>query len=875
MRQRCEGCPNRSEGTVFGRGQLGGIAIVGQAPGPTEVRRGQIFTGISGRLLHECVKQAELDEVYYTNAISCATFEDPTTEQINACRQSLLSELKQVQPKRILLMGNAAIQSMFPGAPAISQLRPDRLWHDELQTYCIPTMNAAAALHDPEVFRDITYDFEILSNLTSDLENRQWSIERPPPFVVVDSMKTFLRFLAELDRETTHLSYDIETTGLDCFTDDILTLGISDGRMNWMIEYDFISKSDFAHRNLKMLLEDPQLNWGGHNAPQFDWKFTWQKLRIDIALKWDTMLQHVTLDERNTKGLHKLKPLLRRFLCYPAYAEDIEGRYENYGDIPRDLLYQYQAWDTQGTWELHEVLDSRMWNEDPDLVKLHDEVLVPGAKALAIVEMNGICIDVPYLQAVGQQIDAELHEIQLKLQKMTDDLGVTNLSQAIDTKIAAEEHLAWAVQEQAAGRMSGRDRIAVRKAYTQARDAVPQNTFNPNSSLQVKKLITQTLRLTNDTTKEGLEAISHRHPAPKLIAEYRVKQKLKGTYVDGLAAKVHPRTGRIHGNFLPNGARTGRLSAQDPNWQNVPVLVGPVIRNGVIPTPGWRFGEVDNSQVELRIAAVFSQDERLIGVYRDGRDVHREVAVTMYHKPADEITDRERYNAKYVDFPILFGATAESLVGTGDPPWDLATAKQFVDGFLNGFPQMHEWMEHQKRFVREHGYVKTLFGRYRRYPLILDQNVGDIERQSINSPIQGSASDLCFTALQRIVLELFEREKRGEPVECRILLTVHDSIGFEAVAGKEEFYGMWIRQQMEIFPQEWEHLGLPFKSEIKLGDRWGSCHEFNPKTAEYWNELDEFTRRPWTPRNSDIWVERVSDSGDTIDQSPQASQLSA
>ena len=816
VRKRCQDCPNFQQTIVNGRGQPGGLAIVGQAPGYQEARRGRIFTGRSGELLDIILRELNYDgPVYYTNALSCSS-EEISTAEVNTCRPSLIEELKMVRPKKIVMLGAVALSALFPGERALTVLRPARLWHEELEAWCVPTFHTANALREPDVFRDILEDIRLA------LEAPDEYVEMPdPPFTLVTNVQEFMRMIRTMDRSQ-HLSLDVETTGFNPVEDELLTIGIGDSRTTWIFEASLLQNS-FIRINLEMILEDPSLFWVTQNGYPFDWKWFWKKYDIDWRISADTMLMHYTLDER--QGGHRLKQLCRRYLGYPFWADEVEGKYENYGEMPREQLYQYQAWDVRGTWELYPVLRREMIDYDPDLIRVHDEILLPGSKALALVELNGICIDVPYLKQVGVQLEDEIEQTKAELQAITDELGVTDLKGAIDREVEAREMHDWAVQAQAEGKITGRERIQIRAAWTRAKAEVEANRFNPNSSPQVKRLISQRLRLTYDTTREGLEAIAHKHPAPQKIVEVRQKVKLKGTYVDGIILRIWVSDGRLHGDFVIIGTQTGRLSSRDPNLQNIPVLIGPIIRLAFRASPGWKLAEIDNSQVELRIAGVFSRNERLIDVYRHGRDIHREVAATMFHKPAEAITDRERYDAKYVDFPILYGATAESLVGTGDPPWSLSTARSFVDGFLGGFPDLASWLEHQRRFVRENGYVQTLFGRYRRFPLILDQNAGDIERQAINSPIQGSASDLCFMALTRIVLNV---SGKFPPSEVRVLLTVHDSILIEAPADKIAYYATLVKLEMQVVPESWKAIGLPFKADIKIGDTWGSMKSFEP-----------------------------------------------
>jgi DNA polymerase-1 len=306
--------------------------------------------------------------------------------------------------------------------------------------------------------------------------------------------------------------------------------------------------------------------------------------------------------------------------------------------------------------------------------------------------------------------------------------------------------------------------------------------------------------------------------------------------VTGLQLRIWQSDGRLHGDFIIIGTRSGRISSRDPNLQNIPLLVGPVIRNAFISTPGWVLGEADNSQVEIRIAGVLSKDTNLIELYQRGGDIHREVAASMYSKDPKDVTSQERQDAKPVDFSILYGATAESLVGTGEPPWDIEKARQAVNGFYAAFPDLSAHFEKWKKEVRRDGYLKTLQGRIRRFPLITDTNRGEIERISINSRIQGSASDHLLTALTRIQLNLFARktvtiDETGEtftlnPDECRLLLTVHDSILFETLPPVFHLYAHYIKQEMKV--TLFDTYGMPFDTEVKAGIRWGTLEKWEP-----------------------------------------------
>jgi uracil-DNA glycosylase family 4 len=839
QRQRCPTCPNRFNPVIGGRGEPGGCAIVGQAPGYYESRRGKVFIGKSGELLEETLKQVDLGPTYLTNAVTCAWPDDePTPEAVVACRESLLDELREMRVTKVLAMGNAAIQALCPGSKVVTALRPNRLfskgWHKkpdgsigpEFEFPVVPTFNMAYVLKDADVFRDVVSDIEILRTVDT------WVEPPAPKYTIVTDRNQFTRMLCEIDTSH-HLSVDIESSAFNPVEDTLLSVGIGDGTHVWILDLENGLLDDkFIRSNLEMFIRDNR--FVGQNWYQFDWKWFWVKYHLDWDVEFDTMLAHYTLDERQSG--HNLKAMCKQYLGYPDYAVDIKGKFENYGDIPRDQLYQYQAWDVQGTWELYEVLCTEMRADDPDLMRVHDEILLPASKAFGILELNGVTLDVPYLGRVVQDVREKMEEMVGELQEISDREGATDLRGAIDHEISCRERFEWAEQAHKNKEISGKEKIAIRKEWTKSKVDLEKQKFSPGSHLKVKRLVWDTLHLTPDTTRVGLEAVEHLHRAPYLISFYRQLARLDGTYGTGLLVRLWSSDRRLHGDFILIGTRTGRISSRDPNLQNMPLLVGPVIRNAFISTPGWVLGEADNSQVEIRIAGVLSRDTNLIELYKRGGDIHREVAAQMYSKDPADVTSGERQDAKPVDFSILYGATAESLVGTGEPPWDFAKAQQAVQGFYDAFPDLARHFELWKREVRRDGFLKTLSGRVRRFPLITPENRGEIERISINSRIQGSASDHLLQALTTIQLNLFARstvtlEGTGEeftlnPDECRLLLTVHDSILFEALPHVFEKYAMYIRQEMKV--THFETHGMPFDTEVKAGIRWGTLKKWEP-----------------------------------------------
>lgn len=846
MRARCQGCPNRNAKVIPGQGDPNGIAVVGQAPGYYEGRKERIFVGKSGRLLRHTISACNLGPTFYTNAVACVwDDEEPTPDAILACRQSLIKELEDARSTKVLASGNAAIQALVPGSRAVSLLRPNRLRSVELDVPVVPTYNLAYVLRDADAFRDVLADIDVLI----DIDN--WVAPAAPPYTVVDSRDSFKRMLKDIDTSS-HIALDLETTAFNPREDELLTIGIGDGKHVWIITNELVEGDKFVHYHLKKLLENRGIKKSGQNWNQFDWKWMWVKHGIDVRTDFDSMLAHYTLDERQMG--HGLKSMAKQYLGFPDYAKDIKGFVENYGDIPFDELCTYQAWDVRATWDLTPVLRQQMTDDDPCLHSVHDDLLLPAALALGQIELNGVTLDLPYLEHVQRDIEGYLTRMQAQLQEISDEVGCTDLAGARAYEKECGEAFKVATAQYArqqvcidckrkrdcdvhrAEYITGREKIQIRAEWTRAKKAVEGNTFNPLSSPQVKRLMWEHLHLTPDTTRAGLEAVEHLHPAPHIVAVYRQFAKLRGTYLVGLRDRIWASDGRLHGSFLLIGTRTGRISSRDPNLQNMPLIVGPVIRNMFVSRDGWVLGEADNSQVEIRIAGVLSQDKEIIALYQRGEDVHRKVASQMYSVGYDDVTSQQRQDAKPVDFSILYGATAESLVGTGDPPWDLAQAQRAVDGFIGAFPDLGRHFEIWKQEVLRDGYLKTISGRIRRFPLITDDNRSDIERIAINSRIQGSASDLLLQALTRVQLSLFDREwvtidATGErfqlnPDMVSMMLTVHDSILFEAHPDIFPLFAAYLKQEMER--TDFETYGMPFEAEVKAGKRWGSLKKWHP-----------------------------------------------
>ena len=351
--------------------------------------------------------------------------------------------------------------------------------------------------------------------------------------------------------------------------------------------------------------------------------------------------------------------------------------------------------------------------------------------------------------------------------------------------------------------------------------------FNINSPKQLTEVLFEKLGIAQDgirktdggvrsTRASELAKLGLTHPIAKEVLMYREEMKLKSTYVDVLPTLVNSETGKIHTTFNQTGTVTGRLSSQDPNLQNIPIRtsLGQEIRRAFVASPGYELLSFDYSQIELRLAASLSGDERMIEAFRTGKDIHTMTAALVGGVEENSVTPIMRRAAKTINFGILYGMGAMSLaenLGISHKEADT-----FIREYFMQFPHIKTYLEETKRKAAEQGYVETLFGRRRYFKNISQlgwQARREAERMAINAPIQGSDADIVKTAMIRIFHEL----KDGFLCdEVRMLLQVHDELLFEVRTEKRGAYADKIRFLMETIV----HLQTPLTVEVRWGANW-------------------------------------------------------
>ena len=326
------------------------------------------------------------------------------------------------------------------------------------------------------------------------------------------------------------------------------------------------------------------------------------------------------------------------------------------------------------------------------------------------------------------------------------------------------------------------------------------------------------------STKESeLEKLRDEHPIIGDVLEYRGLAKLLSTYIDSIPPLLD-KNNRLHGQFLQYGAVTGRMASTNPNLQNIPIRTdrGRAIRHAFIASPGFTLVGLDYSQVELRIAAILSKDEKLCDIFRSGRDVHREVAAAVFGVSPEHVDSEMRRRAKIINFGILYGMGVNALkvqLGTS-----LAEAHQFYEDYFTTFDTLAKYLESTRGYARKNGFTETLFGRRRQFPEMkspLPYVRAQAERMAINAPIQGTQADVIKLAMVQVETMLKEE---GAENKAYLLLQVHDELVYEIKEALRDELGKKIKNIMETVLDGYDTNGVPIIAEAKAGPTWGDTN---------------------------------------------------
>lgn len=434
----------------------------------------------------------------------------------------------------------------------------------------------------------------------------------------------------------------------------------------------------------------------------------------------------------------------------------------------------YEGW-TETAWQAAEAADCtaqaarelRKRIDEKDLGSIYREIELPLAPLLYRMERAGMRVDTEVLAELSRHLGEELA-------KLTDRI----------CKLAGRE-------------------------------------FNINSPKQVAECFeslnivsgrkTSTGRVS--TSKAVLEELAQTYELPRLIIEYRELDKLKSVYTDALPHQIAA-DGRIHSQLNQTVAATGRLSSSDPNMQNIPIRteLGRRIRRAFVAERGHKLVSADYSQLELRLLAHITRDEVMLDAFQKGDDIHNRTARLVFGANTDQELKEARRFAKIVNFAIAYAIE----------PWGLSQrvgitrqeARKVIDDYYATYKGVRRYMDEIPVQAREHGYVRSLYGRIRPLPGINDRNANirrAAEREGINMPIQGTASDIVKIAMLHV-----DEAFRREGLNAQMLMQVHDELLVECPANEAEKVAKTLKREMEFAVE----LDVPLVADTGIGDNW-------------------------------------------------------
>ena len=488
----------------------------------------------------------------------------------------------------------------------------------------------------------------------------------------------------------------------------------------------------------------------------------------------DTMLQSYVCN--SVASRHDLDTLCEKHLQHTkTEIRDVVGQGAKrvaFDQVELEAAVQYAAEAADVVLRLNPVFWSEL-EQKSRLRELYQEIELPMLAVLSNIERNGVLVDAGQLREQSRELAARIVDIE---------------SQAFGQ--AGEE-------------------------------------FNLGSPKQIQEILFEKLGLPvirktptgqPSTAEDVLQELAREFPLPRLLLSHRMLSKLKSTYTDKLPALVNAKTKRIHTSYHQAVAATGRLSSSDPNLQNIPIRTeeGRRIRKAFVAPESHLILAADYSQIELRIMAHLSQDERLCDAFSRGDDIHRATAAEVFAIGVDEVNPERRRAAKAINFGLIYGMSAFGLAA--QLGITRADAQQYVSLYFERYPGVKQFMGKIREQARAQGYVETLFGRRLYLPDINHKNVKlrqYAERTAINAPMQGTAADI----IKRAMIEIDTWLGQEQP-DCRMVMQVHDELVFEVHRDCKDFVRETVIRKMVSAAE----LSVPLIVDAEFGINWDEAH---------------------------------------------------
>lgn len=773
------------------------VMIVGEAPGYREDLTGKPFQGRAGEVLNRALEAAGIDreDVYITNVVKCRPPDNktPSAREITACRKYLEAELEAVKPKYVITLGATALKGVLRKT-GINEMHGQVIKLDE-RVY-MPTFHPAAALYDPKRLKPIREDFK---RFGGEITGKK---QKPPALNirVIGDEADLKRCVKDIKRSRRHVSFDSETSGLDQHAPDfeMRSFQVGTKKTQWLLplQIEWSPFLDQKDRQRKMLRRIKRAIDSCDEVSTANGKFdnvaTMCAYGLRFKITFDTGVAAHLLDENQPT---KLKYRARVDLNAPDW--DIDAEKKRGHNVTREQFIEYACLDVYWTRRLANLYRKRLRAVD-GLMPVFRRLMIPAGRVLELAEYEGFYINRKRRKEVRKELKEKIRKIEKKLARYAD--------------------INWNSTQQLAQYLFG------------------ELGLSP---------LDKTAGGADSTSESVMKRLADQHPVPRLVLELRENKKLLSTYVDGWKALMHG--SQIYFSFKLTGTVTGRLASrlhQTPRNK--------LIRSLIDAPPGWVFWSADFSQIELRVAAMLSGDIALLQAYKNGEDVHLQTACDVLGVPPDKVTYEQRKRAKAVNFGFIYGMMPPKFVKYARDDYginiSLREAKRYRNGFFNKYSMLLDWHERQRRLVRSAGEVRNPIGRIRHLPDIgsADQSKrAEAERQAINSPVQGFASDLKLMAMVEICEYLegkrmdLETVASGGPLkppryswdECKILGEHHDALLGIVREEHVDKYMALVKRVMEN-PSMLKTFGvkipIPIEAEIELGP-WGTKTKWTPK----------------------------------------------
>lgn len=767
-------------------------------------------------------------QVMWLSALKCRTYGlDPTKGDQKACSIYLRAEFAFMDFDYVLCLGSEAWFAAS-GWADIMKHRGKLFDVAEGHGVIFPTISPSAVARNPGLRGGFIADLHYFARLIKG-EN-----DTGPPFHTNAGHRTVVRTKEDLRatlkaiRSSWACAYDIETTGAAEYVSEAAIVSIAvtvtpGPDMTEAHTYEiplYHPESWFSsvwHRVIthvvKALLACPRRI--AHNA-KFDTKWMQHFSRIeDLLPTFDTIVAAAVLDENRPKGL---KPLSQMLLGAEPWGIDTR----NLLDTPIEEVLEYNGLDTWHTLRLFFIFSDHL-KEYPRQKKLFDNLMIPLVQELCYVERRGVYVDRLQLMENWNVVRSNLEDIHTNLEEWLPETNPFIRIRKRDGVVLSDgvnwnpsNFLRWFLFEHLGLPIMARGK--------------PKEDGRPGDP---------------STAEAIMMVLAELHPAAAQLLE-RVKWNKFDTSFFGPWAEQIDENSRLHSVFKPWGTVTGRLSSgkedsekitakaqiRGVNLQQVPR--GTLTRGVFGAPPGSYFVEFDYSQVELRVAAFLAREDTMLHLYQTGQDIHMAMAMMMTGKPKHLITPEERKKAKAVNFGFLYGMREMKFMATAWANYGLRVSEEeariFREAFFKQFPKLLPWHARQRRLAHTYGRVETPMGRVRHLPDIYspDRSVmAEAERQAINSPVQGFASDMCGLSMV-----LLAKEFRKDGIGAWPIGTVHDAVNWEIERKWIPYCLPRIKYTMENLPLERLFgvvMDVPIVADCKIGTRWGGATEIPPQ----------------------------------------------